>query len=107
MRGVTNALPAGGGGLRIVAQGSRDSLPNTTQTIILPEPATIVVVYLRTGYGFAYSLTAIRNSMNCGTYIADTQIEFRFGLSLDGTSIRYWLSNDSPMVDGLDYIAFA
>lgn len=103
MRGVTNALPAGGG-LKVIASGQLSPSDNWIQ-IQLPAPAQLVIIYRNIGLGYSTAIPVIRNTTAAG--VREQDIDARFWLLEDGITLKYF---DKYVTGGgsiIRYTAFA
>ena len=101
MRGATNAVPAGGGGLKIIASGQLAGASSATE-VTLPQPAQLVIVCAHSAEDVGNSAVIVRGGRFFPDYIMmpnGGRGEYR--LSQDGLTITY-----RALTSGAYYVAF-
>ena len=101
MNGGTNAVPAAGGGLKVIASGQLAGVSSAT-TVTLPQPAQLVIVCVYSSEDVGNSAVIVRGGRFSNYYIMMTnggKGEYR--LSQDGLTITY-----RALSSGGYYVAF-
>ena len=101
MNGGTNAVPAAGGGLKVIASGQLAGASSATE-VTLPQPAQLVIVCAHSGEDVGNSAVIVRGGRFFHDYIMmpnGGRGEYR--LSQDGLTITY-----RALTSGAYYVAF-
>ena len=100
MRGSTNAVPAAGGGLKVIASGQLAGASSAT-TVTLPQPAQLVIVCAYSAEDVGNSAVIVRGGSFSDYIMMTNGGKGEYRLSQDGLTITY-----QALTSGAYYVAF-